>query len=392
MFAAPTNHLLVLGPPRSGKTTRLVVPNALSFPGEVVVTSTKPDVIEPLCASGREVLLWDPAGLGVALGDVRRVGWSLVDAAVRYEDAVLAVDGFVEAALGAATAAERHWHDRARALLAPLVHAAALLGGTIDDVVGWVESRDVGEALAELELQGAHRAWQGLAGVVASEARERSAIFSTVQSALACYRLGEAPSSKRLDIDGFVGSNAALVLVAPSADQRILAPVVVGIVEQLRRADYRRVSSGRPQRLGLILDELANVAPLPSLASVLSEGVSQGVWLLAAVQDLAQVRERWPVLERGLLTLFGTVLVLGGIGDPATLAVLSQLAGEEEVHDVTPHEGARGTSRTLRRTWQVRLRPDALRTLPCGRALVIEVAGGAGVVELEPLPPVLANG
>lgn len=82
VFAAPTSHLLVLGPPRSGKTTRLVIPNARAFPGEVVVTSTKADVLGPLLASGRRVLVWDPEGVQ-ASSHAERVAWSLIDAADR---------------------------------------------------------------------------------------------------------------------------------------------------------------------------------------------------------------------------------------------------------------------------------------------------------------------
>jgi type IV secretion system protein VirD4 len=175
------------------------------------------------------------------------------------------------------------------------------------------------------------------------------------------------------------------VLVAPSARQRILAPIVVSLLEELRRTYYARAREGAPARLGLILDELANVAPIPSLGSILSEGVSQGVWLLGAVQDLAQVRERWPSLERGLLTLFGTVLVLGGIGDTATLAALSALVGEEEVAEVARHEGPRGTSRTIRRARRRRIEPSELRRLQRGQGLVLELAGDAGIVELRGL-------
>ena len=38
--------MLVVGPPRSGKTSCLVIPNVLDAPAAVVSTSTKPDVLE----------------------------------------------------------------------------------------------------------------------------------------------------------------------------------------------------------------------------------------------------------------------------------------------------------------------------------------------------------
>jgi type IV secretory pathway TraG/TraD family ATPase VirD4 len=50
--------MLVLGPPRSGKTTSLVIPAVLDAPGAVVSTSTKPDVL--VATSGLRHLLGNP--------------------------------------------------------------------------------------------------------------------------------------------------------------------------------------------------------------------------------------------------------------------------------------------------------------------------------------------
>src|SRR5579871_1273447 len=45
-FAGAESTVLVVGPPRSGKTSRLVIPSVLDAPAAVVSTSTKPDVLE----------------------------------------------------------------------------------------------------------------------------------------------------------------------------------------------------------------------------------------------------------------------------------------------------------------------------------------------------------
>ena len=50
IWAGPQQALLVLGPPRSGKTSTLVVPNVLAAPGPVLVTSTKPDILQATLA------------------------------------------------------------------------------------------------------------------------------------------------------------------------------------------------------------------------------------------------------------------------------------------------------------------------------------------------------
>ena len=52
---------------------------------------------------------------------------------------------------------------------------------------------------------------------------------------------------------------------------------------------------------------------------------------LACLQDLSQARGRWGAAAEGFLSLFGTTVVLPGIGDVRTLEALSALGGEEEV-------------------------------------------------------------
>jgi hypothetical protein len=71
------------------------------------------------------------------------------------------------------------------------------------------------------------------------------------------------------------------------------------------------------------------VAPLPRLASIVSEGGGQGVLTLACLQDLSQARSRWGASAEGFLSLFPTTLILPGIADRATLELLQHLAGKE---------------------------------------------------------------
>jgi len=82
------------------------------------------------------------------------------------------------------------------------------------------------------------------------------------------------------------------------------------------------------------------------------------------------------VAAEGFLSLFGTKVVLGGIGDRATLGQLSALAGDHYLNTV-----AHARQRHLGR-WRVRsssysalraprLPPSAIATPPTGRALVV---------------------
>ena len=59
--------VMVLGPPRSGKTSGVMIPAVLGAPGAVIGTSTKPDVMRATWKARAEigqVWLFDPAGDG----------------------------------------------------------------------------------------------------------------------------------------------------------------------------------------------------------------------------------------------------------------------------------------------------------------------------------------
>ena len=93
----------------------------------------------------------------------------------------------------------------------------------------------------------------------------------------------------------------------------------------------------------LALDEVANIAPIPDFPSMISEGGGQGLVTLACLQDLSQARSRWPDHADGFPSLFGTTVVLPGIGDVRTLEALSTLAGDEEIPTRTVSAGRTST-------------------------------------------------
>ena len=111
-----------------------------------------------------------------------------------------------------------------------------------------------------------------------------------------------------------------------------MAPLIVGLLTEIRDAAYERArqTTSLPPVL-FALDEVANIAPLPDLPSIVSEGAGQGLLTLACLQDLSQARSRWGAEAEGFLSLFGTTVVLPGIADMATLDALSTLSGDVEL-------------------------------------------------------------
>jgi type IV secretion system protein VirD4 len=385
VFAPAENGVLVLGPPRSGKTSSVVVPNVLAASGAVVAVSTKRDVLDAtLTARGRlgECLLFDPTASVDAPGDARRVGWSPLRSSHTWDDAVLAAEAMVGASReGRNTADGTHWTERASALLSTVFHAAALGDMAFADVVSAVNRREPGRFRSLLARAGAEQAVDLLTGLTETEEREQSAIWSTASSVLSGYRTRAAvenASMPAFDAARFVSSCSTLYIAAPAEHQLHLAPLVAGVLREIRTAAYRHFSSGglsqRMQTL-FVLDELANIAPLHDLPVLVAEGASQGVVTLACLQDLSQARARYGVAADGFLTLFGCKLVLSGVSDVRTLEALSSLSGRHDVTTLT-RSSARVAGR-LRRQHTVssslrsepRLAVDELARPPAGTAI-----------------------
>ncbi len=366
--------MLVLGPPRGGKTTAVIVPSILAAPGPVVTTSTKRDVFDAtalarslLISPATDVWVFDPTG-GATPHGARQLRWSPVSAAARWDGALATARAMVRVAdPGKGSTDATHWNERAGALLGPLLHAAAVSGASMRDVVRWTKTRNPAGAAEILSSQGPALAVWNLEGIVSTEHREQSSIWSAADGALAAYDTEgalEATDDPNFDASLFVrphrsdertprGLEAAdsgahrwavngthwcastLYIMAPARLQEQAAPLVVGLLTEITQAAYTRAADEVAERTVMpavlfALDELANIAPLPSLPSVLSEGAGQGLLVAGCFQDLSQARQRWGEEARGFLTLFGDKMILPGIADQETLRTLSELAGDHD--------------------------------------------------------------
>jgi type IV secretion system protein VirD4 len=398
-FAAPQQALLVIGPPRAGKTAGLVVPNVLAAPGAVIVTSTKPDVMTatlPARSAAGPCWLFDPSGTTTTPPGVGLIRWSPVAASRSWDSALLTA----RAVVGTARPGNRwgeaaHWTERAEALIGPLLHAAACSDADLRTVVSWVLRRRTGPAEAILAGTGAQIAAEVLAGIAATDEREQSGIWSTAAGALAAYRSDAALAATdrpNFDPAALAASGSGTVYIcAPGRDQQLLAPLVVAFIEQARAGAYaaHHRGTGSPP-LVLALDEAANIAPIPDLPAIVSEGGGQGLLTMACLQDLSQAQHRWGPAANGFLSLFGAKVVLPGVADLSTLELVSRLGGEVDVPTRAvsrPSRWSRGR-RVPTTTWstqrQRRLPVDAVNQLPSGTALVIE--GGHPPARLA-LPP-----
>ena len=148
VLADPESAVMVLGPPRSGKTSAVMIPAVMGASGAVIATSTKPEVMRATVAARSEVgqaWLFDPAASERRLPDgVRRLCWSPVAAASSWDEALVMARAMADCTrVGAGTTNESHWTERAAALLAPLLYAANLSDRPIAEVLRWTLRQDL---------------------------------------------------------------------------------------------------------------------------------------------------------------------------------------------------------------------------------------------------------
>lgn len=364
----PDHHLLVVGSPRSGKTSSLLANAVTAHPGPVVSASTQADVFEATslvrslgCSPATELWVYDPTGREQIPAGARELRWSPITAAATYDEARAVARAMIAASPNDHRDVKEggFWRERAGALLAVLLHAGCLAELSMGEVMMlWILQQDVENVAEILERHDSLLARAELVGIMQSHHEMLTSIWQSVASSVAAYASPAAlavcdrpnfdpdafvrsyPASQEFadglvpNLQGTLRAASTVYILSQGDDQKIAAPLVVGLLTAIKRAAYahhrRRQHAGRGTGVPVLfaLDELANIAPIDTLPEMLSEGGSRGILVLGCIQDLSQARDRWGRRAEGFLTLFGDAVILPGITDPQTLSMLSDLAGE----------------------------------------------------------------
>ncbi len=393
--AEPLGSAIVLAPTQSQKTTGLAIPALLEWRGPVVATSIKTDLvratIERRAALG-EAMVYDPSGTtkyesvkATPLGACRDWRGALRVASWLCGAARLGSGGLQDSAF---------WYAAAEKLLAPLLWAAAVSGGEIGHVVAWLDAGpeaqpQVTRLLRRFGPREARGAWQATWN---RDPRQRASIYTTAETVLAAYadpRVAALCAEPEYTPARLLAGANALYLCAPAHEQQRLRPLFVALLRELIGEVYERASaSGDPldPPLLLVLDEAANIAPLPDLAELASSGAGQGIQLLSVFQDLAQVRSRYgaegarTILANHRARLFGA-----GTSDPDTYEYLRAAIGAGEFAQRSHTRGDPSRrSATESRTYRDLAPAKAVREAPPGTALLLYGRLPAARIALRP--------
>lgn len=396
------DSLLLLGPPRSGKGTSVVIPMILDSPGPVVTTSTRPDNLAvTLAARSRKgpVAVFDPQGLAQVSGVKPSLRWSLVRGCERAQTAMLRAEALVNDSGRSGVENGTFWRTQALSVVRSLLHAAALDGRPPADLYRWSHAAPgAKEAVAILaDHPDATPGWdRALDATIGSDQRTRDSIWAMVAntfSPLADPAVLQAISPNRdeeFHPARFLQENGTLYLLGTASGASATATLVAALIEDVIDVARRLAATSPGARLdpplALLLDEAANY-PLPSLPSLISEGGGSGITTLAVLQSLAQARDRWGREAGGAIWDSAIVkVVLGGSANSDDLAGISRLVGDREVKETTRihGDGPGGSSVSVSVRHRPILEPSAIRQIPVGEALLLLRSAPPIMMRLRP--------
>ena len=343
LAAEPEVQPMVVSPPRVGKSSGYVIPWLLDHDGPALALSTKLDTYNataPYRRSLGRVWVYDP------FGDGPSAGFSPLVPARTWSGALRAGEALASAAHpDQANAANEFWDKEAASMLAPLLHAAALAGEDMDEVVRWLDTRDFQGALSVLKRTGASAAGDQLEGVGRRDERNRETTVMSALNLLRAYRYPQvaACASSDLTPERFLdGEVNTIYVIAAEHDQEVLRPVILALIAAMYQAAIvkARKSGALDPRFFIILDEAANIAPLRNLASWLSQCGDHGIVIATLWQSIAQIDHRYGRAARDAICAASTAQVfLPPLADPTTVGYVTELLGEESVANASTSTG-----------------------------------------------------
>ena len=422
VFGQHEDSYCLIAPARSGKTMFLAVSWVLDAPGPVLATGTKNDYVF-LTATQRakvgNVLVLDTGGI---TGWPDQLRWNPVKGCADPDEALERGRAWAAGDPGKSGGKNGEWFSaRAGEVLAYFLHAAAIKpGGSMRDVVRWAADFDDDEPVALLR-----------AGVRApiDEADDDAAAVSVATpkaddldtsgwadllQARTQSRAGETTDSLRMTLSGLLApltSPRVLALLCPPEGEEFdvvdfltgrntlyllsgkgsgnVAPLVTMLTDHIVRAAQQlsqRSPGGRLwPSLRLVLDEAANVAPLPDLPSLMSDSGGRGITTMVICQSFAQMDDKWGRDGAEAIRANATVtLYLPGIKEMDRLKSISEATGRFRAKRVSTSSGGDTGSTSTSSEWENVMTVDAIRRMPVGTALVFYRGLKAAHVTLTP--------
>jgi type IV secretion system protein VirD4 len=378
----PLQSVIALGSTQSQKTSGLAIPSILEWDGPVLAACIKPDLIRSTI--GRrwqrgEVYLYDPAGVTGMEANT----WSPLPRCETWEGAYRTALSLVNASRAPAQA-ERDTEAIPGAtanLLAAMLLAAAISGRSMGDVLRWAQRQDRSEITAAINVAGEPAAGDAFQSIWALPEQRRSQVYAGVLGVIAAYTdpsVKEASVSTRFTAERLLEGMANTAYVCmPAHEQRRLGSLAVALVQDVIELAFdrsRNRSAPIDPALLVVLDDAANSAALPQLDVYASSAAGHGVQLVTTFRHLGQMQARYDERAEAVFSNHRAKVIMSGVTDPATLALLSHLLEDETIrHLATPAALAKAGKEQEGATARSRYSSpaDALRWISPGQGVLL---------------------
>ncbi len=286
------------------------------------------------------VWVYDP------FGDRASAGFTPLVPARSWPGAIRAGEALASAAHpDSSNAANEFWDKEAASMLAPLLHAAAIAGESMSELVRWLDARDFTDAISCLKGAGASAAADQLEGVSRRDERNRETTVMSALNLLRAYRYPQVAACAVGDLtpERFLDGKAnTIYVVAAGHDQDALRPVILALVAAMYEAAIvkARKEGVLDPRLFILMDEAANIAPVRNLAPWLSQCGDHGIVIATIWQSIAQIDQRYGRAARDAICAASTAQVfIPPLAEPTSAGYLTELLGEEPVANASSSTG-----------------------------------------------------
>ena len=385
LAAEPHHSVLVIGPTQSGKTSRIVIPAIVNWPGPVLVSSVKGDVFHHTRGTRADlgpISIIDP---GRTTGEPT-ASWRPYQSLTTFREArALARDLCAASSATTPSGDGEFWLNAASRYLGPLLLAAARSNAPLDALLRWMDDDEVGEALAILQEGGDHDAHHVLLQLLRRDTRQLHSILTTAEVVIEALvdGAGEGPS---FEISEFLNSSGTLYLLAPLSDQQRSRALLTA----LRNEVLSRASSLAEQQGGrlnapllVVQDEAAHSAGLERLSALAATGVGQGITALTVFQDMSQIAEHHGALASSLVLNHRARVLLAGTIDQASVDLFVNLSGERQHVEQSHSTSRQGRSVSHHHATRPRLERHQVSALSRGTAVVLYDALAPMMVKLS---------
>lgn len=401
-YSSVRQSTYILGPSESGKTSAVVIPEALDHDGPLLAPSSRADVIAATWKARRErgkVRLFDPLQQAAALPLLR---WDPVRGCADPTVALRRAQALMSSVDMSGVENGNAWKGRGQAILRNLLHAAAVSGGDIRTVLRWSFDQTSHEPIAALRRSVlAPPQWVDQQHqVINTPERQRAGYYMPVEGAMdpfmhpAVLHTCTPTPNEHFDTMSFffdAAGQSTVYLLAQRGQAvgvlDLLAALMEDVLHHARDLGQFSDNNRLDPPLKLLVDEAPNTATLTQLPDLISDGGGRGIPTTMVVQDRAQAMDRWgPHAAQSMWGAATMRMVLPGVAGHDEIREIAAYFEDydEEIPSFTRHP-ASGVSEQRSLRARAALSPAEVRSMPSYHALLI-AAGGLRPVLTELTP------